>query len=333
MRLSYDTIYQELLRVLIKHGFSGESAEMCARLFTETSQDGVYSHGINRFPRFIQYIQDGFVQVDAHPKLTYSFGSMEQWDGCLGPGNLNAWHCMNRAIHLAKIHGMGLVALKNTNHWMRGGTYGWQAAENGFLAICATNTIPNMPAWGAITPTLGNNPLILAIPREKGPIVYDAAMTQFSFGKIELFARTNRQLPVVGGFDQKGEVTKDPKEIEATGRALPMGFWKGSGLSLMLDLMVSILSSGLSTLQIGAQHETEYGLSQFFFVIDPLRMGNQQHIFSVVESTIKAMHDAEPVDSETPIYYPGERTLKTRMENKKLGIPIDEDYWKQIQNM
>ena len=74
---------------------------------------------------------------------------MERWDGQRGFGPLNARHAMARAVELAHQFGIGMVALGNNNHWMRGGTYGWQAADAGCIGICWSNTCPNMPAWGA----------------------------------------------------------------------------------------------------------------------------------------------------------------------------------------
>jgi 3-dehydro-L-gulonate 2-dehydrogenase len=89
---------------------------------------------------------------------------MERWNGKLGMGNLVAKKAMARAIELAGKLGIGCVAVRNTNHWMRGGTYGWQAADAGCIGICWTNTFPNMPAWGGTDPRIGNNPFVLAIP-------------------------------------------------------------------------------------------------------------------------------------------------------------------------
>ena len=76
---------------------------------------------------------------------------------------------MARAIALARAHGIGCVALANTNHWMRGGSYGWQAADAGVIGICWTNTLANLPPWGAADPRIGNNPLVIAVPRAAGP--------------------------------------------------------------------------------------------------------------------------------------------------------------------
>ncbi|MFK7922780.1 MAG: 3-dehydro-L-gulonate 2-dehydrogenase [Bacteroidia bacterium] len=330
-RIPFAEMHGQMRQVLLKYGFSAERAELSARLFAEASRDGVYSHGLNRFPRFIEFINKDYVKVDKSPLRSAQMGALEQWDGQQGPGNLNAHFCMNRAIEMAQTHGMGLVALRNTNHWMRGDSYGWQAADAGMMGICFTNTTPNLPPWGATEPVLGNNPLIIAVPRNGGHVVLDTAMTQFSFGKVESYRREGKLLPVEGGFDENGELTRDPAQIEKTNRALPFGFWKGSGLSLMLDLMASMLSGGKSTIQIGRQERPdEYNLSQFFLVIDPKSIGDQAHYEKVLLDTIEAMHSAKRANPARPILYPGERVIATRAENMELGVPVDESYWEQV---
>src|SRR5439155_10919673 len=116
--------------------------------------------------------------------------SLERWDGRRGPGNLNAYESMARAIAMARDHGIGCVALANTNHWMRGGTYGWQAADAGVIGICWTNTLANLPPWGAAEPRIGNNPLVIAVPRRGSGgahVVLDMAMSQFSYGALAAY--------------------------------------------------------------------------------------------------------------------------------------------------
>ncbi|MEB0303379.1 Ldh family oxidoreductase, partial [Mucilaginibacter sp. 5C4] len=104
-----------------------------------------------------------------------AFGAIEQCDGNLAPGMLNARFCMDRPISLANDNGIGCVAIKNTNHWMRGGTYGQQAADAGYIGLCFTNTIANLPRWGGTEARLGNNQLIIALPLECGNVVLDMA--------------------------------------------------------------------------------------------------------------------------------------------------------------
>lgn len=147
MLIPFEQLRSEFNRVLLSIDFEKERAIQCATVFAENSRDGVYTHGLNRFPTFVQYVKDGLVIPNAEPTKKRGLGAIEQWDGHLGPGILNAAFCMGRAINLAKENGIGCVAIKNTNHWMRGGTYGWQAAEAGMIGICFTNTIANMPPW------------------------------------------------------------------------------------------------------------------------------------------------------------------------------------------
>src|SRR6185436_9505341 len=152
MRIPYTELQDVLQRILVENGFESPRAELCARLFADASRDGVHSHGLNRFPRFLETIKNGIVDIHATPELIGSHGAMEQWDGQRGVGNLNAHASMSRAITLARGAGIGSVALRNTNHWMRGGNYGWQAVEACVIGICWTNTMPNLPPWGASEP-------------------------------------------------------------------------------------------------------------------------------------------------------------------------------------
>lgn len=315
--------------ILRKAGFSEERALQCAEIFTSNSIDGIYTHGVNRFPRFVQYVKDGFVKANATPLLQNKFGGIEQWNGNLGPGPLNAVHATETATSLAQQYGIGCVALSNTNHWMRGGTYGWQAAKAGYVFIGWTNTIGNMPAWGAIDARLGNNPLVIALPYKDEAIVLDMAMSQYSFGSMELSAMKNETLPVYGGFNKAGVLTNDPSEILSSNRVLPVGYWKGTGLALLLDLLATILSGGLSTHEISKQ-EAECGLSQVFIAIYISKLGDHSAIAGVIENIIIDYHQSVSSDESKKILYPGERVLQTRKNNLVNGIPVMKKVWDEI---
>ncbi|MBU2045345.1 MAG: 3-dehydro-L-gulonate 2-dehydrogenase [Bacteroidetes bacterium] len=311
-----------ITRVLLNLGFSPERADACAQIFTQNSCDGVYSHGLNRFPVFIGDIKKGYIDIHASPKLVKSMGVIEQWDGQLGLGVLNAQFCMQRAIELAKQNGMGCVALKNTNHWMRGGTYGWQAADAGCIGINFTNTIGIMPPWGGKSPAIGNNPLIIAVPRKEGHIVLDMAMSQFSYGKMQEAELKNQELPYFGGYDNADQLTRDPKIIQQNKRSLPIGFWKGSGLAMMLDLLATLLSGGKSTGAI-TQTGEEKGVSQVYICFDLETYENSE---ALINQILTFTNSADKIN-DAEITYPGERTLQTRKYNLANGIPVDEKMW------
>ena len=261
MRVAYETMLAEFERVLKKYGFTADRAHDAAEIFAQNSLAGVFSHGLNRFPVAVDYLKKGEIDPAAEAECVASFGSMERWDGHRGFGPLNAKRAMDRAVELAKQNGIGLVALGNNNHWMRGGTYGWQAADAGCIGICWSNTCPNMPAWGAKDNHIGNNPLILAVPRSNGEhVMVDCALSQFSYGKLETTRLAGKQLPVVGGYDEEGNLTTDPAAIEKTRRMIPIGYWKGSGLSILLDMIATVLTNANSVAKIGTFGD-EIGLS------------------------------------------------------------------------
>jgi 3-dehydro-L-gulonate 2-dehydrogenase len=328
-RIPFQTLYDEFYRVLIKAGFSDERAALCARLLAENQRDGVYSHGLNRFPGFVTGIKLKQIDIHARPEKVESLGLVERWDGKMGVGLVNAHICMGRAISLAQEHGMGCIGLRNTNHWMRGGAYALQAADAGCIGICWTNTTTLMPPWGSDQIKIGNNPLAIAIPRDEGHILLDMAMSQYSNGKLEVLSQQGQQLPLPGGYDRDGALTLDPGAILDTKRALPIGYWKGSGLALVLDVMATVLSGGQSTYQIGQQGD-EYAVSQVYIAIDVTSLAGQSVLKETVDAIIRDLHAAAPLDASEGVRYPGEGMLRTRRESLEQGVLVDEEQWQAL---
>ena len=311
MKVTFEQLKAAFNRVLISRGVDSETADACAEMFARTTESGVYSHGVNRFPRFIQQLENGDIIPDAQPKRITSLGAIEQWDAQRSIGNLTAKKMMDRAIELAADHGIGLVALRNANHWMRGGSYGWQAAEKGYIGICWTNSIAVMPPWGAKECRIGTNPLIVAIPSTPITMV-DMSMSMFSYGMLEVNRLAGRQLPVDGGFDDEGNLTKEPGVIEKNRRILPMGYWKGSGMSIVLDIIATLLSDGASVAEVDK------------LIDGPTRDAKLQRIMDYVTS-------AERADENQAIRLPGHEFTTLLAENRRNGITVDDSVWAKIQ--
>lgn len=329
MRIPFNQMQDVLYKLFVKHKFTEDKAKLMAKVYAESTLSGVNSHGINRIPSFIEYIENGLVKVDAEAEKVESFGSIERWDGHFGPGIINATKCTNRAVELAKHNGMGLVALRNTNHWMRGGTYGTQAADANCISILFTNTQPNMPPWGGKDSRIGNNPFIVSIPREQGHIVLDMAISQFAFGKINDYKLKGEKLPYFGGWDNNNELSNDPEKILLKERGLPIGYWKGSALSIILDMLATLLSAGNSTYKIGLK-EFETGISQVYLCIYPEIFNDKSLQQKLISEIIDYTHDVEPMTPGDRTYYPGERSSLTKAKNLKLGIPVNEGIWQKI---
>lgn len=333
MRIKYEELENKFKSILKSRGFSEDNAQAAASVFARNSLDGIYSHGVNRFPRVISYIDKGEIDSEQIATTELKMGAFERWNGHRGFGPLNATLAMDRACELAKEYGIGLVALGNNNHWMRGGSYGWQAADNGCIGICWSNTMPNMPAWGGKDRKIGNNPFIIAVPRSNGEhVVVDCAVSQFSYGKIEEARLKGQQLPVPGGYDTEGNITTDPGEIEKTWRVLPMGYWKGSGLSILLDVVATVLTDANSVSKIGTFGD-EVGLTQIMIAIDPSKANTSEVTDRIVNEIIADIKSSIPVKEGGEVFYPGEIELRTRKDNRENGIPVIDEVWEKINSL
>ncbi len=320
-------------KILRGRGVPVKRAAKVALEMVRNSLEGTYSHGINRFARLVEYIDKGYIRPEASPRLLGAMGAFERYDGELGFGITNAWFCMGRAIEIAKTQGIGCVAIGHTNHWLRAATYGYQACEAGMAGICWTNTRPNMPTWGALDPHLGNNPLVFAFPFSDGDVVVDMAMSQFSYGALEVAALAGKQMEVPAGMDEKGQITTDPGAVFKTRRALPIGYWKGAALSFALDIFAGGLSLGNTTSAVGRLGTDEYSLSQVFIAINYRAATPEGVSEEIVRGAVDDLLSSRPDGSGKPIVYPGQRMRATREKNLREGIPVNEKVWDDIVNL
>ena len=156
----------------------------------------------------------------------------------------------------------------------------------------------------------------------------DGAMAQFSYGAIESARLAGKMLPVEGGFDTKGNVTRDPAEIEKTWRVLPIGYWKGSCISIMMDMIAATLADGNPVCGVGALGDDEYALCQIMIAIDA------KTISSTLDETVTRIIDdikgSERVDPNQELLYPNEQSYLAREDNLKNGIPVNESVWEQL---
>jgi 3-dehydro-L-gulonate 2-dehydrogenase len=176
---------------------------------------------------------------------------------------------------------------------------------------------------------LGNNPLVLALPYQDEAIVLDMAMSQYSFGAMELAVLKNEKLAVAGGYDTHGNLTNDPALILESWRTMPVGYWKGAGLSLLLDILAAVLSGGLATHDITKQ-PAEIASSQVFIALDIQKLGNHSSISQLIKGIIEDYHQSVAIDENHKITFPGERVLDTRKKNLVGGVPVLEEVWGEI---
>ena len=275
---------------------------------------------------------NGDIKPEAQPTKVLSLGAIEQWDAHQAIGNLTAKKMMDRAMELASQNGVGIVALRNANHWMRGGSYGWQAAEKGYIGICWTNALAVMPPWGAKECRIGTNPLIVAVPTTPITMV-DMSCSMYSYGMLEVHRLQGRQTLVDAGFDDNNNPTRDPATVEKNRRLMPMGFWKGSGLSIVLDMIATLLSNGESTVAVTEDKDDEYCVSQVFIAIEVDRLIDGKTKDEKLNRIIDYVKTAEPVDPNQPVRLPGHEFTTILADNMANGIPVDDTVWAKLKSL
>lgn len=187
-----------------------------------------------------------------------------------------------------------------------------------------------MPPWGAKTCRIGTNPLIVAVPGNPITMV-DMSMSMFSYGALELNRLAGKTLPVDGGFDNDGHLTRDPATIEENRRILPMGYWKGSALSIVLDMIATLLSGGASVAEVTEDHRDEYGVSQVFIAIEIDRLIDGDSRDQKLQRIMDYVTSAERDNPDVAIRLPGHKFPRILAENLRDGIPVDERVWARIQ--
>ncbi len=332
IHVQYEEAVRQMTRGLERY-LNPQDAKRFAEIFAGNSLDGVYSHGMNRYPRYLADMENGLCDARVtQAERVSGLGGLEVWDAHFGVGPLIAQQMAERAIELAKTHGIACVALRNNSHWLRAGRYGLMMADAGMMGLCMTNTCMNLVAYGAKEPSTGNNPITIAIPRKAGSLVMDMAVSQYAFGKLEIMAQEGGMLDTPCGYDTEGNLTCDPKKIVESGLMTPMALWKGSALSIMIDLMVSMLSLGRTSLEIGTPADGEKGMSQMFVCMNPAAVVDMDKAEEQMEKSIAFLNALEPKDGVHGVHAPGENLKRTRARNMERGIPVTEDTWQKIEN-
>ncbi len=306
-----------------------ETARHFASVFADNSADGIASHGLNRFARYMDDMASGI----CNPKVLEAekvsgLGGFEVWDAHFGVGPLIAEQMGKRVMTLAGEHGIGCIALRNNSHWLRAGRYALQMAQAGYVSFCFTNTCMNMAAWGSKQLSTGNNPMAMAVPYGEQGLLMDMAVSQYAFGKLEVMAQQGKMMDTPCGYDAQGNETNDPKKIIDGGMMFPMAMWKGSALSIMLDLMAVTLSAGRSSLEIGEPKDGEKGMSQVYIAIHPDALPDKEHVQEKLQATLRFFHSLN--GGQSSVHAPGENLPQVRKRSMEQGIPVTEATWEKI---
>ncbi len=278
--------------------------------------------GIEKLPKVWERFQGGTVCADAAPEVIGEGPAWVHVDArkCWGP--VAGAFAMDAAVGKAKSAGIGMASVRRSNHYGTSGYYAMRAAEAGLIGVAMTNAGPEMAPWGGVTPTLGTNPWGIAVPREPFPLALDMALTQSGKGMVRWAKAHGLPIPSNWAYAPDGRETTDP-DLALLGPLVPVGEFKGTGLSLMTDILTGVMSGaafGTGAYADPAGHD----VGHLMVAVDYARFVSPEEFarrLGKLDSEVKSSQPKEGVDE---ILLPGELEHRRMTERRRDGVPIED---------
>lgn len=328
--LSYEALTLLLQRIFIRQGTSESVAQVLAENCASAERDGAHSHGVFRVPGYVSTLNSGWVDGKAMPIVEDVASGFVRVDAVNGFAQPALAAARSLLVDKARSAGIALLAIHNSHHFAALWPDVEPFAEEGLVALSVVNSMTCVVPHGADRPLFGTNPIAFAAPRADGPpIVFDLATSAIAHGDVQIAARKGERLPPGMGVDSLGQPTQDPKAILEGGALLPFGGHKGSALSMMVELLAAALTGGNFSFEFNwSDHpgaRTPW-TGQLVILIDPSKTTGQ-NFAERSQELVRQMHAAGLRR------LPGDRRHRTRAKSQEIGIEINAQDLKQLQEL
>ena len=290
---------------------------------------GVDGHGVSRLPSYLAMIKRGDVDLNAQPRLVRESAATFELDSGGGFGPVAMMKALAIALEGRKKTGCCFGLVRDTTHTGAVGRYVQWLAERGCVGVIMVAGPAFVAYHGARVASMGTNPIAIAVPSSRGPIVLDMATSTISNGTILQARATGGALPPETALTGAGMPTTDPQQAEIL---LPLGGPKGSGLALMFEMVASVLAAApIQAPALGTQKLRRLRQNCAIFAVDveafrPL--DEFIHDGDALAAILKALPRQSGFDE---ILIPGERSARTEAQRRKSGIPIPRTLWAELQ--
>ena len=289
--------------------------------------------GLEKLFRYTRRVKNGGIVPCAEMVWLEERSASALLDAAKGLGYVASYRAMGRAMEMARGSGIAMVGVRNSNHFGIAGYHAKQAAMDGLIGIAMTNAGAEMAPWGATKPVLGTNPWGMAVPRTGGqdPIVLDIALTQSGKGMMRWLERSGLPMPEHWALTPDGRRTTDPA-AGMDGPLLPMGDYKGYGLSLFTDVLSGVMTGALFG---GAvfQDDHNYDVGHVMIAVDPGAFMAPEEFAARLECLIAEVKTAPPIDVDQPVLLPGEAEQGRARRRLVDGIPVDVETVERLETL
>jgi len=332
-----DYLKKVSVEIFIKMGVSKETANIVSENIIENCLFGHDSHGMVLIPRFVKDIEIGKINLDAKSEIKRKSTCAAYIDGQRGFGQVTMIDAITTATKIAKEAGISAVTVTNCNHVGILWTFAKKAVDAGVICMiwCASGPQGGHVApFGGIKNAVGTDPIAVGIPAgQMSPLILDIATSAVSGGKIALYARQNKKIPLGWMLDQNGNPTDNPNEMvkngKITGILLPMAGYKGFGLAMVVEVLGGILTG------YGPAYTPDYkeGNGVFIIAIDIEKFLPLQDFLRDTDALFKYIKSVPTNPEIEEILIPGEIEYRSKLEREKNGIPLTDKEWEEISNL
>lgn len=323
VELTVNSLHAFLTRLFERYGFDGVDAAFIAETLVDSERKGIVSHGLQRVSMYDGKLRQHTIDPGATATIVSEDRACAVMDGQDGMGQLIARDAMNLAITRASEYGIGMVAVRGSNHFGTAGYYARAAANKGLIGIVATNSNPLVVPTHANMPALGTNPIAFAVGIGEEQFSYDAATCTASLGKIEVCAQVDQLIPGTWAASAAGASETDPSRVlrnlkqKRGGGLTPLGGigeidsgYKGYGLSLIVEILTGILAGGLTSIDLAGRQ-----VCHWFAAIDLTAFGGAQAVSERMAKLFLRLRALPSADGQ-PVLIPGD---KERAHEARLG--------------
>lgn len=316
-------------------GMPPEDALFAADTLVQADLWGHQSHGLLRLAWYHARLKSGAMKGITRVRTAVDAGAVAVIDGADGVGSVIARHAVGEAVARARLHGVGAVAVRNSNHFGTCMYYTRMGAHQGCIMVLMSNAGPNMAPWGGLKKKIGTNPWSIAAPAGKyAPMVMDMANSGVARGKIYLADKRREPIPADWAVDAQGHPTTDPKSA-LEGFILPMAGHKGYVMGVMVDVLSGVLSGSEFLDRVHGPYDpvNRSGAGHFMLALNvdafqPLAQFNAR-----METYIESLKDVPVAAGHKQVYYPGEMETLADTQHRAYGLSLPADTVSELERV
>ncbi len=341
----YETLNKFCTEAFQSFGFNQEDSAYITDVLLTADLYGIESHGMQRMVRYHKGIEKGSIHVDAQPETVFETPVSATVEGNSAMGQLVSKYAMELAIKKAQTSGIGMVTVRNSNHFGIAGYYTKMACDKGLMGVACTNSEAIMVPTFSSMAMLGSNPIAIAMPAKPYPFWFDASTTVVTRGKLEIYNKNGDPLPDGWALNAQGNPSSDAPDVLANivaknggginplgGSLEKTGSHKGYGWGMVCELLSSILSLG-NTSDECCTFEDKTGICHGFIAVDPAIFGDAQAIEDHLSAYLEKLRNAPKAEGADRIWTHGEKEHFAEARLRKEGIPVNDNTMVELNDL